>query len=342
MLGQHPGWVVTQGEILADLFAGEGYTVRRTSAVLGRAGRLADMLRSLIAWRREIDLVIHQVFSGPAFAVADVTTLLVRRLRLPQVLTLRGGDLPHFTGRYPQWGRRVLRRSGAIVAPSSYLVHEMGVLLGALQATAGIGTEVIPNVLRIERYPYQMRRVLRPRLLWMRTFHDVYHPEMAVGVLEALHRSHPEATLTMGGQDKGLLPAVQELVVAKGLAPYVSFAGFLDTRAKVEQFTTHDIYLHTNRVDNMPVSVVEAAAFGLPVVATRVGGIPYLLAHEETALLVPDGDITAMSHAVRRLLAEPDLAACLSENGRRLAESCAWPQVRARWETLFAGLQGRW
>ena len=86
----------------------------------------------------------------------------------------------------------------------------------------------------------------------------------------------------------------------------------------------------------MPVSVLEAGAFGLPVVATAVGGIPHLLRDGQTGLLVPDGDATAMAEAVRRLLSEPGLAAALSANGRQLAESCGWPRVRAQWESLFA------
>lgn len=339
MLGRHPGWVVSQGEILADLFAQDGYTVRMTSTIPGRAGRLADTLRSLIAWRKDIDLVIHLVFSGLAFAVADLATMLTRRLALPQVLTLHGGSLPDFARRYPGWARRVLGRADAVVSPSPYMVHEMNGLLASLPAR--MGTQVIPNVLAIERYPFHERRVLRPRLLWMRTFHEVYHPQMAIEVLADLRQTHPEATLTMAGQDKGLLAAVQALAAQKGLADQVQFAGFLDHQGKVGEFANHDIYLNTNRVDNMPVSVVEAGAFGVPVVATRVGGIPYLLAHEETALLVADGDVAGMANSVRRLLADPQLAGCLSHNGRRLAESCAWPPVKARWEGVFRRLEIR-
>lgn len=334
MLGRNPGWVLSQGEILADLFARAGYTVRMTSTVPGRAQRLADTLRSLIAWRKDVDLVIHLVFSGAAFGVADLASMLTKRLGLPQVLALHGGSLPDFTQRHPSWARRVFGRADAVVSPSAYMVSEMDALFSGL----GIDAQVIPNVLTIERYPFHERRVLRPRLLWMRTFHDVYHPQLAIEVLADVRRTHPEAILTMAGQDKGLLPAMQKLAAEKGLAAQVNFPGFLDHVGKVGEFASHDIYLNTNRVDNMPVSVIEAGAFGVPVVATRVGGIPYLLTHEETALLVPDGDVTGMAAAIRRLLSDPVLAGCLSMNGRRLAESCAWPPVKARWERLFADL----
>ena len=74
---------------------------------------------------------------------------------------------------------------------------------------------------------------------------------------------------------------------------------------------------------------------GLPNVATNVGGIPDLLSHEETALLVPDGDEEAMVRAVLRLLSEPDLVARLSSNGRQLAQKSSWDNVRPLWEAVF-------
>ncbi len=194
----------------------------------------------------------------------------------------------------------------------------------------------IPNILEIENYSYRHRPSVDPQLLWMRTFHEIYHPQMAVEVLAELRQTHPEATLTMAGQEKGLHATVQTLAQQRGLSAAVRFPGFLGPQDKAREFAGHDIYLNTNHVDNMPVSVLEACAFGLPVVATAVGGVPHLLRDGETGLLVPDGDVAAMAGAVRRLLDEPELAGALSANGRRLAESCAWEPVKARWEALFA------
>jgi len=353
MLGVNPGWVMTQGEMLARLLAAEGFDVRQTSHIPARLPRLADTLRSLVAWRHDIDLVIHQVFSGPAFGVTDAASALCRRLGLPQVFALHGGALPAFAAARPGWFGRVLRRADAIVAPSGYLVEQLGLKrrettdftddtdfrrpesVESAKSVVSPSVRVIPNILEIEQYAYRHRAVVGPRLLWMRTFHDVYHPQLAVEALAELRRTHPDATLTMAGQEKGLHAAVVALARERGLAGAVRFPGFLDAAAKTREFAAHDIYLNTNRVDNMPVSVLEAAAFGLPVVATAVGGIPYLLRDGATALLTPDGDAAAMAAAARRLLDEPGLAAALSANGRRLAESCAWEPVRDQWLRLF-------
>ena len=331
MLGVNPGWVTSQGEILAGLLHEAGYPVLATSHIPARLPRLADTLRSLVAWRKEIDLVIHQVYGGNGFAIADVASALCRQLGLRQVGVLHGVALPELAQKKQRLVRGVLGRLTAVVAPSPYLAHVFGQFP---ELAARI--HVIPNVLDIEAYPYRHRPTIAPRLLWMRTFQELYNPQMAVDALVELRQTHPAATLTMAGQEKGLQATIMAHAAALGLSEAVRFAGFLGPEAKAHEFAAHDIYLNTNHVDNMPVSVLEAGAFGLPVVATAVGGIPHLLRDGQTGLLVPDGDATAMAEAVRRLLSEPGLAAALSANGRQLAESCGWPRVRAQWESLFA------
>ena len=110
----------------------------------------------------------------------------------------------------------------------------------------------------------------------------------------------------------------------------------LDAAAKRRETDAADVFLNTNRGDNTPGGVIEACAAGLPVVATAVGGIPYMLRDGEDALLVPDDDDEAMAAAVLRLFDTPALVRRLSESGRRLAEGCAWPVVRAEWERVIA------
>ena len=158
---------------------------------------------------------------------------------------------------------------------------------------------------------------------------------MAIDALRLLSSSHPAARLTMAGQDKGMLQDVHRLAQVHGLGERVRFPGFLDALGKQREFESHDIFINTSRVDNMPVSLAEAAAAGLPIVTTAVGGIPYVFRHEHSALFVTDGDAAAMARAVQRLVEHPDLTATLSRNGRKEAESCDWAQVKPGWEQLF-------
>lgn len=327
MTGQNPGGLPTQGEALAGLLAQEGYRVMRVSTQTNRFLRLADIILTLVSRRREFELLILQTYSGQAFWLTEVASLLGTLLRKRIIMHLHGGNLPAFSRQHPRWVRQAFRRADHLVAPSTFLAHELEWL--------GMPIEVIPNVLDLSRYPFRPRSQLRPRLLWMRSFHEIYNPEMAVRVLAELLPHAPDATLSMAGPDKGSLPKVQQLARELGIGDRIQFPGFLDEAGKIKAGQEHDIYLNTNRIDNMPVSVLEMGAMGLPVVATAVGGIRYLLTEGENAILVADDDHQSMAGAILRLLQDPGLAAHLSHNGRCLAESSSWGRVRTSWQQVL-------
>lgn len=322
--------VVTQGVRLSAHFREAGYSVIAVSESSNRYIRLIDIAATIVRRRRQIDILIIHVYGGPSFVVEDVASFLGRRFGHRIVMILHGGAMPEFMASHPRWAQRVLARSAVIVAPSPYL--------GRAIRPYGFECRVIPNVIDVKAYPYRLRGVLAPRLFWMRSFHPVYNPLMAVEVLGLLRSTHPGATLVMGGQDKGARTKVEMACARLGLTDAVRFPGFLDLPGKLREGDQADIFINTSHVDNMPVAVVEACALGLPVVSTDVGGVPDLLTDGQTGLLTPDGDVERMAAAIRRLLGDPELAARLSVNGRRLAELSDWEQVRVQWEELFASL----
>lgn len=331
MLSGQPGHATGQSEILAGLFEQAGYSVIAVSHRLNRLARMTDIILTLLRRRREFDIAIIDVFSYRSFLVSDLASKAAKMANRPIIFFLHGGALPEYFAQHPDRARKVLGRACQLLAPSRYLARSVE----PLQMRA----EVIPNVLEISQYPYRYRENLRPRLFWMRAFHDLYHPEMAVQVVHRLLREFPDTVLTMAGQDKGLQKRTCRLTESLGVAGRVRFVGFLDSAGKAREGDAADIFLNTNRVDNMPVSVVEACAMGLPVVATAVGGVPDLLEDGRTGLLVPDGDVEAMAQAVIRLLRDPELARRLSYFGREMALNSSWERVRLRWEQVFARIQ---
>ena len=325
-LGHHDGWVTTQGEVLAGLFTDDGFTVRTSSDQLSPLRRAGAHVRDLVRWRRDVDVVVVSVFSGRAFALADEALTLARALGLPRVAWLHGGALPEFGPRHPRWVRRVLTSADAVVAPSAYLARWADTIVP--------GSQVVPNVLDLQRYDFVPRRPRQPRLLWMRTFQELYDPATAVRGLAALRRQGVDARLTMAGQDKGLAEPMRALVADLALGPYVTFPGFVSGEEKTRLLAEHDVFVNTNLVDNAPVTVLEAAASGLAVVSTRVGGIADLLADGVAASLVPPSDPEALATAVADLLEHPEQADRQVTAAREVATRSAWPAVRDQWLTL--------
>lgn len=327
MLGRNPGFLPTQGETLAALLAREGYPVRQVSAKTNKYLRMLDTIMTLIVHRSDFQSLILQTYSGMGFLLTDIASLLGKWMGKRIIMHLHGGNLPSFSEKHPAWVRRVFQRADHLVAPSRFLAHELTWL--------GVSIHIIPNVISLSEYPFQQRSQLRPRLFWMRSFNEIYNPEMAVRVVAELMPHVPEISLSMAGPDTGALTKVQRLAGELGVSRKIQFLGFLEGPRKLQVSQDHDIYLHTNRVDNTPVSVLEIAALGLPIVATAVGGIPYLLTEGHNALFVSDGDVQGMAAAVRHLLEDPALAAQLSRNGREVVEGHSWSHVKQGWYQIL-------
>jgi glycosyltransferase involved in cell wall biosynthesis len=333
MMGRIPGYVTTQGGVLADLFESAGYTTISVSVSPNKWVRLADIVLTLIRERHRVDCVLLEVYGRRSFVVEDIASRIASRAGLPIIMVLHSGSFPEFIARFPRWCRRTLNRADALIAPSRFLARAV--------KPYGFDVGVIPNVINLSVLPHRHRPRVSPRLLWMRTFYPYYNPQMAIRVLANLRSDLPDASLVMAGRDKGIEHEVRTLANDLDVGRAVRFPGFLDPAGKAREGSLADIFINTNQVDNTPVSVLEACAMGMPVVATDVGGIRDVLTDGETGLLVPDGDDRAMADAIRRLHRDPALAERLSANGRELAARSAWEAVRPQWETLIAQVMTR-
>jgi glycosyltransferase involved in cell wall biosynthesis len=311
-------------EELAERLRGAGCVVLTASARPGRAARLADMLATAWRRRREYRVAHVDVYSGPAFSWAEAVAWTLRRAGKPYILTLHGGALPEFAARWPKRVRRLLASAAAVTAPSGFLAEGLRPCRPDLR--------LIPNALDLARYPFRHRTRPQPRLVWVRAFHEIYDPSLAVRVLARVRRRYPGATLEMVGPDKH----DGSFERTRAIASAVEFTGAVPKALVPERIDRADIFLNTTTIDNTPVSVMEAMACGACVVSTRVGGVPHLVRDGEEGLLVPPRDAWAMADAVERLLEAPELAARLSLAARRKAEGFDWGAVLPQWRRLLA------
>lgn len=320
-------------EDLAERLEDAGWTVLRTSASSSRFKRLVDMIAVVILDRRSYSVAIVDVFSGFGFVWAELVSFLLRRMGKPHVLTLRGGNLPKFAGKWPGRVGRLLNGASVVATPSAYLREEMR------QYRPNI--RVISNPIDLSTCPFRYRERLTPRLVWLRAFDYIYNPHMAIRVLKSLVSKRPDASLLMVGQDKGdgSLASTRQLARELGVENNVTFVEGVPYSRVPEVLGQRDVFINTTTADNTPVSVILAMACGLPVITTNVGGIPYLLEDECDALLVPNDDDRAMHHAIIRLLDDSDLSRKLATNARKKASSFDWERVLQRWEDLLLNVQ---
>jgi len=306
-----------------------GWEKMITSQRVARPLRLIDMLWTIFSRRQSYDIALVDVFSGAAFIWSEMAARLLKHLKKPFVLNLRGGNLPEFSRKFSLRVEKTLESANRVISPSAYLQEQLKGLRGDIA--------VIPNPLDIETYPYRRRAEVKPDLVWVRAFHDIYNPSLAPKVLNLLMEKWPGVQLTMVGPDKG--DGSLERMVAEaqslGVIDRIKVIGGVP-REEVPQFLeAGEVFINSTNIDNTPLSVIEAMACGLPIVTTNVGGIPWLVEDGVDGLLVPPDDPEVMAEAVERILKAPDLAGKLSQNARQIAEGFDWSLVLPKWENLF-------
>jgi glycosyltransferase involved in cell wall biosynthesis len=173
-------------------------------------------------------------------------------------------------------------------------------------------------------------------LLCTRNFEPLYNVACVLRAFARVQAQHPDATLTLvgsGSQDAFLRTLARTLRLRN-----VAFVGRVPPSEISRYYADSDIYLQAPSIDNMPLSVLEAFASGLPVVSTNVGGIPSILRDGVDGLLVPHDDHEALAAATMRLLDDPDIARNLATSARATLATYQWPVVRDGWLRAYRGV----
>ncbi len=108
---------------------------------------------------------------------------------------------------------------------------------------------------------------------------------------------------------------------------HVHILGIVDEITKHRLLAACDLLALPSQVDTFGIVFLEAWSHGKPVIGAQAGGIPELVQHDRTGLLVPFGDIAALAAAIRRLLVEPGLAARLGAAGSQAVQQYTWDQT---------------
>lgn len=153
-----------------------------------------------------------------------------------------------------------------------------------------------------------------------------------------LHGEDPDVTLTLvgDGPDRGLIEA---RIAALGLDRVVTITGYLSQAEVADQLARADVFVLPSFAEGVPVVLMEAMASRLPVVTTRIAGIPELVEDGVSGFVVPPGDATSLASRLGDLLADPDLRVQMGAAGRAKVE--AEFDIRAETAWLAEILRGK-
>jgi len=293
---------------------------RKTLRLLNRREWAWELTAAyLTAFRRAHADAVLAEFGQSGVTVSDAC----RRLGLPLIVHFHGADiskravLDEYGARY----RILFHEACAIVAVSEPMRQRL------------IACGAPPD--RVHRNPYGVNiqafhgatpATAGPTFVAVGRFVEKKAPQLTILAFADVHRRDARARLRMIGTGP-LVDASRDLARGLGITSAVCFLGAQPPdviQAEMRQaraFVQHSIEASSGDAEGMPVAILEAAASGLPVVATRHAGIPEAVIDGETGLLVDEHDVAAMAAAMSKLADDPTLAGRLGKAGRDHVET---------------------
>lgn len=323
-LSRHRG---TKGvsETIAENLQKEGINVILSSRFENKVLRIFQIIKDILLFRGK--LVHVDVFSGNAFNIALLASQLIRIKNATLVLTLHGGNLIEFDKKNKGKIDLLFSKAHKIQTPSLFLKNYF----------CGRGFDVLylPNPINLDNFPFQIKGKNDFRILWVRSFSDIYNPHVAIEVINLLKQTFPSVSLSMVGPDGGLMDNCKALCKKLDLSEKVVFLGPVQNEKLKEFFHTHDVFLNTTSLESFGVALIEAASCGIPIVSTSVGEIPFLWQNKKNALLGKDNSAVELASKIEKLWTTDGLSIILVKEARKKAESFAWEKIKPHWINLI-------
>jgi glycosyltransferase involved in cell wall biosynthesis len=291
------------------------------------------------AWTRYLGMLlggqvrllhVHSA-SGPSFWRKFFFMLPTFMARCPVVLHWHGGGLVEFYARSPRWQQQMIAwafvRCRRVVALSEQWQLTLLAMFPRARVVM-IGNPVMLPALR------QRSADAQPCLLFLGRVIADKGIEDLLQALPAVLARVPACRLVVAGA--GELGRYHALAEQLGVGPAVHFPGWVEGAAKTALFADATVFVLPSHVEAMPMAVLEAMAHALPVVATRVGGVPQAVRAGIDGLLIEVGRREELATALIRLLCDAQLRNAMGSSGRtRIFEEFSadrvLPRVRSLW-----------
>ena len=296
------------------------------------------------SWRKlmkpEGETIAHiHTCSGLSFFLDGMYAFLSRMRGIPVVLHVHGARFDEFLDGLSPFplliARFIARRADRVVVLSDEWKKKLSACL------PGASLFVIENGVSIPRPDQPSRNPKETIILFLGNLcsrKGVWELLACAGKLPANAR----LVMVGGEEDPGIMKKVRETLKREGLEERVELTGPLTGKAKFDWLYRADIFALPSHAEGVPISMLEAAAAGLPLVVTPVGGIPSVLTDGENALFVKPGDSDDLFAALFRLIEAPEMRKRLGDSAKRhVLERYGIENSARKYLELYRMIQGK-
>ncbi len=197
------------------------------------------------------------------------------------IVTYHGGGADNYFEKHGKFARRWLMRADEVIVLSGFLKK----VFDKYQ----ISCLEIPNIVILREDIYQPKRSIAPKFISVRHLTELYQIDLIIKAFEQVQKHYPEATLDILGQGECRAGLEQYVKLREKREEIregsVRFIGQVPNEKIYDYLRANDVMLSAPKIDNMPVSLLEAMNAGVLVITSNVGGVPYMINHKENGLL---------------------------------------------------------
>ncbi len=318
----HEDWILDNGHWAfdADIFSTKSNLIKRIG-----------LFFKLIFVARRYDVLHMHGCSGWGMLPVVYGIITGKMWRKRIIVTYHGGEAAAYFAKHGAFARRWLKRADKVIVLNGFLKN----VFDEYQ----IPCIVIPNIVPLREDVYQPKKAIAPKMLSVRHLTDLYRIDLIIRAFAKVVEKYPEAMLDILGQgDKRveLEKLVQELENEgiKELVNKVRFIGQVPNDMMYEYLKANDIMLSAPKIDNMPVSLMEAMNAGVLVISSNVGGVPYMIEHQKTGLLF-DGDADALAEQILWALEHQKESVAMIKAAHKEVRKYSWGRVKQQLLPLY-------
>jgi glycosyltransferase involved in cell wall biosynthesis len=270
--------------------------------------------------RRERPAIVHlHTCSGFSFFRSVLDLLIARRRRCRTILHVHGAAFDEFHARAGSLSRRLiawsLARADRVIALSETWQRKLRQMADSAQLC------VVENAVAYPRSTPSLRQEGPCRFLLLARMDEWKGIDDLLEACARLHADGVAFELTLAGPPgtAGDATALDRKIHVHGLEGRVRYAGPVYGGDKLKLLEWADVYVQPSHHEGMPLSLLEALAYGLAIVATRVGAVPEVIADQVEGVLVPPGQPAQLASAMRRLVINPEERRSMGRASRELA-----------------------
>lgn len=275
----------------------EGGIGRRLSIALKAA---LDLLGCLV--RREISFMHVHVAMWGSFWRKSLFVVMARLFGVPSIIHLHGSELKQFYASLSAFGRfcfaNVLERASVVIV----LSDSWKAFIQTVAPKAKI--RVINNYVNVPLVTRNYSTEGRVSVLFLGALGKRKGVYDLLEAWRSVVAVVPNARLLLGGN--GEIDQARRLIDQLKISDSVQLLGWVQGDQKLELLANADVFVLPSHNEGLPMSVLEAMSWGLPVVTTRVGGIPELVTHGRDGLLIDSGDVLALSTSLIDLISSSE------------------------------------